>query len=285
MRKVRILGPCLVVAFALSAVAATSASAFVEEAPEYGRCLKLTGGKWKDAACKTAGLPGEEKYEWYPAFGPNGKGEEKLATKLKFTSTTKEETRVELETTKEERIVCTGTNGKGKEARTSEGEVTGPKTNIATKIVLRGCEIPEFAVCENTGTAGEIKMNDLDGTLGFQTTTGEQSKWKVANLYKPKTGSIFTEFTCIGVPWVVKSNSESLGGLMNPITANAMRLSETVILTATKGKQKPEKFAADPTGTKRVLLSNKLGGAFVQTGLTLTTVSTNEEQIEVSTLN
>jgi len=27
---------------------------------------------------------------------------------------------------------------------------------------------------------------------------GEQKKWKVANLFKPKTGSIFTEFTCGG---------------------------------------------------------------------------------------
>jgi len=82
----------------------------------------------------------------------------------------------------------------------------------------------------------------------------------------------------------VKSNTEALGGVMNPITANAMKLSATVKFTASKGKQKPEKFAADPAGTKRTLLSNKLGGAFAQAGQTLTTIQTNEEKLEVNTL-
>jgi len=271
--------------FATSAVVASNASAFGEP-PEVGRCLKLTGGAYKDGGCKVKAPVGEEKFEWYPGFKANKKGETKLAVKLKFTSSAKEEALIQLETVKEEKIICKGTNGKGKEGQTSTGEVTGPKTNVATNVIFRGCEFTEVGVCTNTGTSGEIKVNDLDGTLAFQTETpiGEPQKWKVANLYKPKAGAIFTEFTCGGAPVVVKSNSESLGGVLNPITANAMKLSATVKFTASKGKQKPEKWAADPVGTKRVLLSNKLGGAFSQAGQTLTSIQTNEEKLEVNTL-
>jgi hypothetical protein len=275
MRRIRIVGLCLVAVFAIGAVTATGASAFGEP-PEVGRCLAKAGGDWKNSGCSVPSTATEKKFEWYPAYKANKHGEEKLAVKLKFTSKFKEGALIQLETVKEEKIICKG--------QTSSGEVTGPKTNIANNILFTGCEFTEVGVCENTGTAGQIKVNDLNGTLGFQTETGEQKKWKVANLFKPKTGSIFAEFTCAGVPVVVKSNTEALGGVMNPITANAMKLSATVKFTATKGKQKPEKFAADPLGTKRTLLSNKLGQAFSQAGQTLTTIQKNEEKLEVNTL-
>jgi hypothetical protein len=283
MRRIRIVGLCLVAVFALGAVTATGASAFGEP-PEVGRCIKHAGGIWKNGGCSVKAVPGEEKFEWYPGFKANQKGEVNLAKNLKFTSSAKEEALIQLETVKEEKIICKGTNGKGKEGQTSSGEVTGPKTNVATNIIFRGCEFTEVGVCKNTATSGEITVNDLNGSLAFATESGEQRKWKVANLFKPKSGSIFTEFTCGGAPVVVKSNSESLGGVLNFITANAMKIKATVKFTASKGKQKPEKFAADPSGTKRVLLSNKLGGAFAQAGQTLTTIQKNEEKLEVNTL-
>jgi hypothetical protein len=37
--------------------------------------------------------------------------------------------------------------------------------------------------------------------------------------------------------------------------------------------------------TKRVLSMDKYGGPFFQTGLSLTTVQTNEEKLEMSTVN
>jgi hypothetical protein len=281
MQRFRIVGLCLVAVFALSAVMATGASA--ESPPEVGRCIKKTGGKFKDGACKVASKAGEEKFEWYPAFVGGVVNKEPNTPKLKFTSKSKEKALIQLETVKEEKIICTGTNGIGKEGQTSSGEVTGPKTSIATNVIFRGCEFVEVGICSNTGTAGEIKVNDLAGTLGFETETGEKAKWKVANLFVPKTGEIFTEFTCGGAPVVVKSTS-ALGGVMHNVTANAMKLVATVKFAATKGKQKPEKYAKDPVGTKRVLQSNKLGLAFSQAGQTLTTEQKNEEKLEISTL-
>jgi hypothetical protein len=281
MQRFRILGLCLLAVFALSAVMAAGASA--ESPPEVGRCIKKTGGKFKDGACKVAATPTEQKFEWYPAYVGGVVNTVPNTPKLKFTSSAKENALIQLETVKEEKIICKGTNGVGKEGQTSEGEVTGPKKNIATKIIFRGCEFVEVGICSNTGTAGEIKVNDLEGNLGFETETGTKDKWKVANLFRPKTGEIFTEFTCGGAPVVVKSTS-ALGGVMHNVKSNAMVLSATVKFAATKGKQKPEKFAADPAGTKRVLQSNKLGLAFSQAGQTLTTVQKNQEKLEISTI-
>src|SRR6478609_12212916 len=98
MRRMRIAGLCLVAAFALSAVLSAGASAFVREPPEVGRCVKQAGGKWKDGGCKTASKPGEEKFEWIPAFETNAYNTAH-PLKLKFTSKSKPETVIQLETT------------------------------------------------------------------------------------------------------------------------------------------------------------------------------------------
>jgi hypothetical protein len=62
-------------------------------APEYGRCLKVTPGfgKYHDAACTLEF--GNQSYEWYPAFG----GKSPLG-KTKFTTAIKPKTVVTLET-------------------------------------------------------------------------------------------------------------------------------------------------------------------------------------------
>jgi hypothetical protein len=273
MRRIRIIGACLVAALALSAIMAASASAFGEP-PEIGRCLKHAGGKWKSGSCKVPAVPGEEKYEWYPAFKAAENGETKLAEKLKFTSVNKPETLIQLETVEGEGIGCKG--------QTASGEVTGPKTVKAKNIAFTECAAAGLK-CTSTnpvaGKVGEVKVKELNGLLGIEKFGETHAKDKVANLFKPTEGEIFTEFECGGIPVTVK------GEVMNPVTANAMKLSATVKFIAKNGKQKPEKFATDPSGTKRVLFSSKIvGSGFVQAGQSLTTIQTNEEKLEISTL-
>jgi hypothetical protein len=273
MRRTRVIGLCLLAALAMSALAASSASAFVREAPEVGRCIKHAGGHWKDGGCKTASKPGEEKFEWYPAYGEAQNGETKLAEKLKFTSVNKPATLIQLTTVQGEGIGCKG--------QTAEGEVTGPKTLKAKNITFTECESAGL-ICTSTNpvaSKGNIKVNELNGSLGIEKFGETHAKDKVANLFKPVSGEIFTEFECGGIPIKVR------GEVLNPVTANAMKLSATVKFLATKGKQKPEKFATDPVGTKRVLFSTKLiGGGEVQAGQSLTTIQTNEEKLEINTL-
>lgn len=275
MRRTRVIGACLVAAFAAIALAATSASAFTREAPEFGRCIKHTGGHWKDAGCKTAAkVSSEQKYEWYPAVGEAENGETKLAEKVKFTSASKEGTLIQLTTVSGEGIAC--------KTQTALGEATGAKTLRSYNIVFKGCaETGEKCTSTNpvAGESGEIKVKELVGLIGIEKFGATHATDKVANLFKPASGEIFTEFECGGIPVKVK------GEVMNPLTADSMLLTTTVKFVATKGKQKPEKFATDPTGTKRILESNKLiGGGLVQAGQSLTTIQTNEEKLEINTL-
>lgn len=275
MRRIRIVGACLVAVFAMSALVVSSAAAvFVREPPELGRCLKHAGGHWKSGTCKTAAkASSEQKFEWYPAYGPAENGETKLAEKVKFTSVAKQGTLIQLTTVAGEGIACKN--------QLAEGEVTGPKTLKSSNIRFTGCaETGQQCTSTNPKASekGEVKVKELDGLIGIEKFGETHANDKVANLFTPVSGEIFTEFECGGIPVKVK------GEVMNPVTANAMKLSATVKFVAKKGKQKPEKFATDPTGTKRVLFSTKLvGGGEVQAGQSLTTIQKNEEKLEINT--
>jgi hypothetical protein len=281
MQRFRIVGLCLVALFALSAVAATGASAFVREAPEVGRCVKKTGGKWKDGGCKTKAVPGEEKFEWQPAFEPGNKYNEEHPLKLTYTSVSKPETNIQLETTgvakdnpgKVKSVVkCTG--------ESSKGVVTGPKASIATAITFTGCESSGLKCKSAAAAEGEIKVHELEGLLGWEKISTEgPAKNKVANEFTPTEGAKFVEFNCGGIAVGVK------GHVLNPITANKMLLQATVKFAASGGKQKPEKFAN--TGTTKLILESafsNIGTEFEQSGQTLTTIQKNAEKLEVSTI-
>src|SRR5690242_1582475 len=121
MGRIKTVGACLIAVFAMGALLASGASAFVREPPEIGRCLKHAGGHWKDGGCKTAAkVASEQKFEWYPAYGEAENGETKLAEKVKFTSVSKEGTLIQLMTVSGEGIAC--------KKQTADGEATGPKT-------------------------------------------------------------------------------------------------------------------------------------------------------------
>jgi hypothetical protein len=274
MTRIKILGLCLVAGFVIGGVGVTSAAAFTEERPEYGRCLKIAGGgKWKDGGCKKPSAPGEEKFEWYPGFGPNGKGEEKLAVKLKFKSKSEASTTIELQTVSGTKVVC--------KEQTAEGEITGPKTSVTKNLALKECTM-SGEKCKSTNPAatseGEILVNDLNGLIGLETST------KVAKLFVPTVGEVFTEFKCSSASFVVKNNTP-LGGVMSRPAVNSMKLAHKMKFTQVSGKQAPQKFLADAPGTKRVLFQNVNGGLFEQTGLTLKTIDTYEEKLETSSVN
>src|SRR6266404_2097549 len=136
MRRIRIVGLCLVAAFVISAIAVTSASA---EAPEYGRCLKVTpkslsnydGAKCTKLASEDPGTEAEKlakgNFKWFPAFGG-----EKPLEKRGFTVTLKPETTITIETASGTKATC--------KAATSSGEITGLKTVGGISTTFSGCE-------------------------------------------------------------------------------------------------------------------------------------------------
>jgi hypothetical protein len=273
MRCVRVIVASLAAALAVSGVLAAGAGAFTREPPEFGRCLKHKGGKWKNGSCKVPAIPGYEKFEWYPGFGEAENGETKLAEKLHWTSVNKEGTLIQLETTAGEGIGC--------KHQTAEGDITGPKTLRTYKVVFTECAAAG-QICTSTfplaAHVGEIDVVELDGEIGIEKFGETAAKDKVANLFVPASGEVFTEFECGGIPVKV------VGEVMNPLTANAMKSSLIVKFKASKGKQKPSRFATDPKGVERYLESSKLaGGGMVRAGQTLTTIQTGEEKGEINT--
>ncbi len=73
MRRLTMVGLCVIAALAFGAVAAASASA---EAPEYGRCIKKegkpSGEGFKNPSC-TKPTSAKAHYAWVPGPGPNAK--------------------------------------------------------------------------------------------------------------------------------------------------------------------------------------------------------------------
>jgi hypothetical protein len=268
----RSLLACLVAIMIVGAVVASGASA---ERPEYGRCLQRAGGKWKDGGCKTPSKPGEEKFEWYPGFSG-----ERPIVRRKFTVTSSPGTLAQLGTAVV-KFTCSSLQ--------YSGEYTGAKAVSTSGWKLTGCESSGLPCSSEGGPPGEIVTVPLEGMLGVTTAgmlEGKRvfAKDKLGDELFPVGGGAEAEkrewagFKCAGL------DEKLRGHHIDPVIANAMRLSETIKSVSTEGKQKPEKFVEPLTGPLILELS-QAGGPFEPFGMTVTTVRTNEEKIEVSSVN
>jgi hypothetical protein len=119
----------------------------------------------------------------------------------------------------------------------------------------------------------------LAGILGFETITEDQpSRDHLALELHAEGGRNVLEFTCAGIAHVVRSS------VLHKITANAMKLTAIEKFTASKGKQKLDRFAGGTSG-EHVLEESENGNPFQRVGLSLSATLTNEEKVEASTVN
>jgi hypothetical protein len=259
MRRIKIVGLCLVAVFALGAMTAGSALA---SPPEFGRCLKGTEhSKSNYDSSKCIKLAGEDAvseaeqlkkgvYKWNPGVVNN-----------KFTTKMKEATVATLETVGGTKITCKG--------ETSTGEYTGLKTIGKMVAKFTVCSTSELA-CESAGAgSGNINTSPLGGPIGFEKIAEVASKDTIADELHSESGNV-AEFSCAGLPVVVK------GSVLHKITANAMKKTATEKFTASKGEQKPDHFAGG-TVDEHSLESNTNGGPFEEAGQTITSILTNLE--------
>jgi hypothetical protein len=238
MRQIRIAGLCLVVAFALGAVAATSAMA---TAPEYGRCVKKKTKSLPALSNSKCTLNATElktaNFEWVP-----GAGKTKFETKGGIgILTSVSGQRVECKTESSAGEFFEGTN---KEA----GNMT---------IKFNSCESLSLP-CSTPGAAtGELVTNDVEALVGWE---NKLKKKTALELYPGKsvTSGLFIEFECGGL--VVKVR----GKILVPIKNDAMKTSEILKYKALNGKQKPEKW--EESKEKVFLESSFKGGAYEQAG-------------------
>jgi hypothetical protein len=276
MKRMRIMGLCLVAAFAFSAIAASSSFG----AAEIGRCVaKAETGKWKDANCtvKPGKLISEKSFEFI-------KGPE--VGKVNFTSKGGEGV---LETVSGTRIVCTTQSATGKYKRTPSNGLTKEVETVIAK--FEGCGIPAIgAICKSKGEPeGTITTFSLKGPLGY--ISGEKTKTPVVGqmLTPTKAKGLFAEFECLGGGILVKVKGKEgavegkTGGncIIAPVKEpNVMSTTATQVYEGSGGKQTPQHFQLS-TSKFCNLESNTNGGAYEAATQALTTVVTNEEALEI----
>jgi hypothetical protein len=252
MGRMKAIGVCVLAALAVASVTTATASG---EAPEFGRCLKQAGGKFKNGACTVAAVPGEERYEWLPGV---------VATK--FTMAAKEGALIGFETVAGTKLFCQG--------QTGSGEITGPKSLTAT-LTFTACEGSKEG-CTSAGQPhNTIVTKPLQGELGTIQKGEVPTKSKAGLELAPAEGSVLVECN-VSTIHVVMS-----GSVIATVPVNSMKTVDTIKFTAGKGKQKPERFEGGPLS----VLEWNAGSGAEQLGLTLTTLLTTEEKVEVSTVN
>jgi len=216
-------------------------------------------GKYATATCTSPATAEKHSFEWESGPGP----------KAKFTTKIKELTAATLVTVNKKGVVCTG--------ETSSGEYTGPKTVGNVVLTFRGCEMGGSRCTSEGAEAGQVATNTLEGVLGVERASLEgPARNKLAqDLFPVGKAGLLMEFACGSVAVSVQ------GSVINPVKNNKMLSTATLKYAASSGKQKPEKFEGLP---KDVLETSFAEAAYEQSGLTLATVQTNEEKIEINSV-
>jgi hypothetical protein len=227
MKRIRIVGLCLVALFAMSAVAASSAFA---EGPHYFECVKAKGGKFEKGCGKEGGKGGFSRVA--PKF-PS-----------KYTATNGKSTlkAVDPET---KSVVASTSCTKAKETGAYISLTEAETTVTFEKCTSLGKK------CTSIGekTVGDIKTNVLEATL----SANAESKSGVAAIVGAKSGGASAEFNCEGIGVVttgVVSGEVGAGGV-----EKAAKTGESIFATNEEG------LPAIATGGSRFTLLTTITGA------------------------
>jgi hypothetical protein len=142
------------------------------------------------------------------------------------------------------------------ESETNKGEISGPTKLANVSVVLKGCTLSGFGggTCTNTGTAGEIKLASLKGTLKYIS----KAKLEAGLLLNPTTkGAKFLAATCeSGFAVNVGIGKESEGcvyplklcggdgviSAIGPLDTMTSALSQTFAVDEAEAENVPSKF-------------------------------------------
>jgi FG-GAP repeat len=232
-----------------------------EEAPEFGRCVKVAPvkegtklvyhGGFTATTCLLKSETKTGKYEWFPGV-----------VKAGFTIALKEGA-VTFETLKKVKTTCKTESGSGEFSTGQE----------VSNVVLRltGCE-SGGAKCTTTGLLeGELETKKLEGKLGWEV---KSTKKAALDLFPVGETGPFLEYTCSGgLPLTL------VGSILTPVSVDKMATTSILKYKQASGKQKPEKFEG---GAKDVLSATTNGEFFEQLGETATLTQTDEEAIEIN---
>jgi hypothetical protein len=254
--RLKLVGPCLIVALAMSAIVAAAASA---EAPEYGRCVKVEkvgktyAGGFTDSKCTKKSETKTGKYEWHP-------GAEKVQ-----------------QTSVGGLAALEQTNGLGVGCKKehSTGELSGAKEVKNLVVTFEGCESVRIECTSPGRKAGELVTVPLEGKVVWE----NKAEHKTAlDLYPADGAEKFIEFTC-GVALTVAVR----GSILTPVKPDKMATSATLKFKQKRGIQTPTQY--ETAGGEKVndyLESDFSGKGWLQAGQSITSTVTFEEALELN---
>lgn len=254
MKRIKLVGLCLLVAGAFAAIAGASSAA---ASPEWGICYAHKNGKYKDSACKEP-VSKKGKFEWAGADScynvgkggnytesacktvaekckkgkctPDHKGAWEAAPSPKYTSTTGTATLKSALGS----ITCTSS--------VDEGEITGP-TSDKDSVQFFGCSTLG-QTCLNTVIEGKPSI----ATELLPTTLGE-SGGKVVNTFGDGPSGYSAIFACENVGYFRTSGSTC--GTVSPL--NESGTSSTTDFEAESACQKlVTEYSTSPSFTEPI---------------------------------
>ena len=241
------------IAGALAAIATSVAVA--APSGEFGRCVKQTGGKYGNSGCTTPSSKGS--YEWLPGPGP----------KNHFAGVQKEGTLATLETVKGTKITCKKSHGTGEFKNAHE------VANVVA--TFEECETSKIP-CQSEGEAtGVIVTSPLEGATGVEKLGETPATDKMAQELHGPGGGALAKFGCAGLTVVVS------GSILHPVVADRMLTSTTEKFSASRGEQKPDRYAGG-TEDEHTLASSTNGATPEESGQTITAFVHFEEPIELN---
>ncbi len=261
MRRLRIVGLCLVAVFALGAAMAASASA---EAPEYGRCLKATAekegkktvyhGGFTDSKCTKKSESKTGKYEWHPGAAKGG------------------------QVSAGGRAALEQVNGLGvgcKSEHSSQGELSGTKEVKNLVVVFEGCESVAL-VCTSPGhKAGELVTVPLEGKVVWASKSAHTAD---LDLFPAGGAEKFIEFGC-GATLTVAVR----GSILTPVKTDKMASMATLKYKQKRGIQTPTQYETSGGGKVNAYLESDFSEkGWLQAGQTITSTVTFEEALELN---
>ena len=266
MRRIRIVGLCLVAVFAMSAIASATASA---AAPEFGQCLKKKVKSLPGYTTSKCTIEATEvskgTYEWVPGAKT---GENEFTTKGGVAT---------LLTIKGESVTC--------ESEESSGtyNIGGNNKEEKTTVTFKKCSSGGLTCTTEGKAAGELVTKPLVGIVGFEKEpkVTDKTRKTVLQLHPEAAGGHFIDFKCTAALTIeVRGNGspgEPSNGILVPIKNDAMKNTEALKYTQSKGKQKPVAWFPPEAGynTAQFLESNFQGTGFAQSGQTITSNVTN----------
>jgi hypothetical protein len=251
MKRVRIVGLCLIAAATSFAVAATGAQA-TPGSLAFGKCVAKAGGTFSNPGC-TKIKAGTNAYEWEPVSAPVA------FTTAKKTGTTN----YRLETASGVEISCTT-------EKSVSGAITGAKAISGLALEMTGCKALGCE-CPCEPPRGQEATHELIGEPGIITknSLGKEEKDLVGLELRSEAG-VFLETSCGPAPVIVRGAVIVPWATTKATEVNRMLNKIELVFKAEKpGKQVPERFEGGPNA---FLEFSANGAAFESAGLSLTTI-------------